>query len=240
MICRQCGHENPETNKFCGECAAPEGAGAPRGGGTQGRHRAVLRPGRVHRHVGVGRSRGRGHDAGAYFAMARAQIESHGGVVEKFIGDAVVGRVRGARRRTRTIPSVRFVPGFGSSRTPRSWRRSAARRCACASASTRARRSCGWASRPGSGEGFLTGDAINTASRLQSVAPEMGVAVGLATYEATAGGLRLRGAGARDAEGEGRAGAGVPPDWLREPGSAPISRVRTTRRSSAARSTSRC
>ncbi len=27
----------------------------------------------------------------AYFAMARAQIEAHGGVVEKFIGDAVVG-----------------------------------------------------------------------------------------------------------------------------------------------------
>ena len=39
---------------------------------------------------------------------------------------------------------------------------------------------------PGSGEGFLAGDSINTASRIQSVAPEMGVAVGLATYEATA------------------------------------------------------
>ena len=32
----------------------------------------------------------------------------------------------------------------------------------------------------------MTGDAINTASRLQGVAPEMGVVVGLATYEATA------------------------------------------------------
>jgi predicted ATPase len=38
---------------------------------------------------------------------------------------------------------------------------------------------------PGSGERFLAGDTINTASRIQSVAPEMGVAVGLATYEAT-------------------------------------------------------
>ncbi|HEV8225041.1 MAG TPA: AAA family ATPase, partial [Rubrobacteraceae bacterium] len=36
-----------------------------------------------------------------------------------------------------------------------------------------------------SGEGFLTGESINTASRIQSVAPELGVAVGLATYEAT-------------------------------------------------------
>ena len=45
---------------------------------------------------------------------------------------------------------------------------------------------CGSGVSPGSGEGFLTGDAINTASRFQGVAPEMGVVVGLATYEATA------------------------------------------------------
>ena len=37
-----------------------------------------------------------------------------------------------------------------------------------------------------SGEGFLSGDSINTASRIQAVAPEMGVGVGLGTYEATA------------------------------------------------------
>ncbi len=37
------------------------------------------------------------------------------------------------------------------------------------------------------GEGSVTGDAINTASRLQSIAPEMGIAVGPSTYEATAG-----------------------------------------------------
>ena len=23
MICAQCGHENPETNKFCEECGCP-------------------------------------------------------------------------------------------------------------------------------------------------------------------------------------------------------------------------
>ena len=38
---------------------------------------------------------------------------------------------------------------------------------------------------PGLGERVLAGDAINTASRLQSVAPEMGVAVGVSTFEAT-------------------------------------------------------
>ena len=38
---------------------------------------------------------------------------------------------------------------------------------------------------PGAGERFLAGDAVNTASRIQSVAPEMGVAVGEATWQAT-------------------------------------------------------
>ena len=41
------------------------------------------------------------------------------------------------------------------------------------------------ASHPGQGEPFLAGDTINTASRIQSVAPQGGVAVGLATFEAT-------------------------------------------------------
>ena len=38
---------------------------------------------------------------------------------------------------------------------------------------------------PASGEGFLTGDAVNVAARLQSVAPPMAVAVGEATHAAT-------------------------------------------------------
>ena len=38
--------------------------------------------------------------------MASHAVEIHGGVVEKFIGDAVVARVRRARARTRTTPSA--------------------------------------------------------------------------------------------------------------------------------------
>ena len=53
--CPSCGHENPDGAKFCMECATPLTAPCPcRGGGAEGRERAVLRPGRVHGQLGVG------------------------------------------------------------------------------------------------------------------------------------------------------------------------------------------
>ncbi len=90
-VCSSCGTDNPDGQKFCGECAAPLGA-APR----RVEERKVVTalfcdlvgftaisesadPEDVDRMLAE------------YFTMARAQIEAFGGVVEKFIGDAVVG-----------------------------------------------------------------------------------------------------------------------------------------------------
>ena len=92
--CRSCGADNPEGQRFCGGCGAALGAAAPCLGsrGAQGRHRAVLRPRRLHGDLGVGATpRTSTGCSTAYFALARSQIEAHGGIVEKFIGDAVVG-----------------------------------------------------------------------------------------------------------------------------------------------------
>jgi class 3 adenylate cyclase/tetratricopeptide (TPR) repeat protein len=119
-----------------------------------------------------------------YFAMARGQIEAHGGVVEKFIGDAVVGVFgvpatheddpeRAVRAGLRIAQEGANLQGLGA--VPLRLR------VGINTGETLVRLDVS----PGVGERFLAGDTINTASRIQSVAPEMGVAVGLATYEAT-------------------------------------------------------
>jgi class 3 adenylate cyclase/tetratricopeptide (TPR) repeat protein len=119
-----------------------------------------------------------------YFVAARAQIELHGGVVEKFIGDAVVGVFgvpaahgddpeRAVRAALRIVDEARDLEALGGSPLRL--------RIGINTGQALVRLDVG----PGVGERFLAGDSVNTASRIQSVAPEMGVAVGQETWEAT-------------------------------------------------------
>jgi class 3 adenylate cyclase/tetratricopeptide (TPR) repeat protein len=121
---------------------------------------------------------------GAYFDVARAQIEAHGGVVEKFIGDAVVGVFgvqaaheddpeRAVRAGLRIVEAAEGLHGVGG----------APLRLRIGINTGEALVRVGIAA--ASGEGFVTGDAVNTAARIQAVAPAMGVAVGHPTYQAT-------------------------------------------------------
>ncbi len=92
MICPSCGNENPEGKRFCGDCGTPLGAST----------RPVAEERKVVTAlfcdlVGFTATSESADPEdvaemlAAYFAMARNQIEGHGGTVEKFIGDAVVG-----------------------------------------------------------------------------------------------------------------------------------------------------
>ena len=184
--CPSCAHENPDGNKFCGECATPLSTSA----------RAVAEERKVVTAlfcdlVGFTATSEAADPEdvdqmlSAYAAMARTQIESHGGVVEKFIGDAVVG-VFGVPAAHEDDPERAVRAGIRICED-------AERLEAVGGAPLRLRVGINTGEtlvRLGitlsSGERLLAGDAINTASRIQSVAPEMGVAVGLATYEATA------------------------------------------------------
>jgi class 3 adenylate cyclase/tetratricopeptide (TPR) repeat protein len=183
--CPACGHENRDGAKFCEECATPLGTPAR----PVAEERKVVTalfcdlvgftatseaadPEDVDRMLT------------AYAAMARERIEAYGGVVEKFIGDAVVGifgvpaaheddperAVRAALRIAEDAAELEAIGGAPLTL-----------RIGINTGETLVRLGVV----PGSGERMLAGDAINTASRIQSVAPEMGVAVGLDTYAAT-------------------------------------------------------
>ena len=186
MNCPVCAHENPEGQKFCGECGTPLGT--------------LARPVAEERKIVTAlfcdlvgfTATSESADPedvdemlANYFSIARKQIEAHGGVVEKFIGDAVVGVFgvpaaheddpeRAVRAGLRICEDAEELTSVGG--TPLKLRvgintGEALVRLGIAAAS---------------GEGFLSGDSVNTASRIQSIAPEMGVAVGIGTYEATA------------------------------------------------------
>jgi class 3 adenylate cyclase len=115
-----------------------------------------------------------------YYATARRVVESYGGTVEKFIGDAVVAVFgvpvlheddpeRGVRAGLRLVDEIDALPGIGGE--PLEVRVGVNTGEALVALGVD----------PASGEGFLTGDAVNVAARLQSTAPPMAVAVREAT-----------------------------------------------------------
>ena len=236
--CPSCGHENREGAKFCDDCAAPLTEPARRADEERKVVTALFcdivgftsmsesaDPEDVQRMLD------------AYFAVVRAQIEAHGGVVEKFIGDAVVG-VFGVPAAHEDDPERAVRAGLRIVEEAESLTTSdgSPLRLRVGINTGEALVRLGVA--PGSGEGFLAGDAINTAARLQGAAPEMGVAVGILTYEATAAlcdydelppaSVKGKAEPVRVFHAKGTVAA-----------SARISSTRTARRTSAARSTSR-
>ncbi|MEA2579459.1 MAG: hypothetical protein QOE83_351 [Actinomycetota bacterium] len=187
LNCSDCGHGNPDGAKFCMECASPLDAGRARPLPEERKVVTAL----FCDLVGF-TSTSESADPedvdkmlAAYFDMARSQIEAHGGVVEKFIGDAVVGVFgvpaaheddpeRAVRAGLRIAEAAEKLEAIGGAPLKL--------RVGINTGEALVRLGISAAS----GEGFLSGDAINTASRLQSVGPVMSVVVGLGTYEATA------------------------------------------------------
>src|SRR4051794_31616916 len=183
--CMACGQDNPEIARFCLSCGKALGAVAE---ATEERRvvsvvfvdlvgftsraeqldpedvRAILAP---------------------YYDRVRAELESFGGVVEKFIGDAVMAifgapttfgddperavRAALAARDAVTGPSIDGSDGELAVRV--------------AVNTGDALVSLG--ARPDTGEGMVAGDVVNTASRLQQFAPVNGVIVGADTYRCT-------------------------------------------------------
>src|SRR3954470_17042254 len=88
--CRECGHDNPESNRFCERC------GTPLSDAAEARERklvTVLFCDLVDFTARFDRADPEDVKAALspYHAVVRREIERFGGAVEKFIGDAVVG-----------------------------------------------------------------------------------------------------------------------------------------------------
>ena len=98
MICASCGHENPADAKFCSECGAPLAALAH---ATEQRKVVTV----VFSDVTGSTALGERLDPESlrrvlarYFELASQVVERHGGVVEKFIGDAVLDSMTPSER----------------------------------------------------------------------------------------------------------------------------------------------
>jgi class 3 adenylate cyclase len=177
-FCTACGQENPPIAKFCLTCGRSLASGKP----ASREERRIVTVIFVDL-VGF-TSRAETLDPedvrailAPYHDRVRDEIESFGGVVEKFIGDAVVG-VFGAptaygddpERAVRAALSVRAALGT---------------QVRIAVNTGEALVTIG--ARPERGEAMVAGDVINTAARLQSAAPAGGVLVGAETYRCTNG-----------------------------------------------------
>jgi class 3 adenylate cyclase len=131
-----------------------------------------------------------------FHEQLRAELERHGGTVEKFIGDAVM--------------AVFGAPTVHEDDPERAVRAALAIRDAIVDDETLEVRigvNTGEAlvnvdARPEAGEGMVAGDVVNTGARLQSAAPTNGILVGAATFRATERAIEYREHEAIDAKGK--------------------------------------
>jgi len=175
-ICPGCGQENPDGFRFCGACGA-ELATAP------------ALPREVRRTITIlfcdvtgSTALGESLDPESlrrvmarYFETARSCLERHGGTVEKFIGDAVMG--------------VFGVPAVHEDDALRALRSAAELRDSMVALNEELERDYGVALQirvgvntgevvTGTEERLATGDAVNVAARLEQAAPSGEVLVG--------------------------------------------------------------
>ena len=185
LTCARCGQENPLGSKFCNSCGSP--LAASEGPGEERRLVSVLFVDLV---GFTSRSeRLDPEDVRAflvpYYERVRAELKEHGGRVEKFVGDAVMG-VFGApvtygddaERAVRAAFAVR------------DWAEQEGLQLRVAVNTGEA--IVALDASPEHGETFVAGDVVNTAARLQSASPVGAVLVGEGTYEGTRGSIEYR------------------------------------------------
>jgi class 3 adenylate cyclase len=184
-LCRACGQDNPEVARFCLACGTSLAAEDPPG--VERRIVTVIFVDLVGFTARAERLDPEEVQAflTPYHERVRREIESFGGVVEKFIGDAVMGLFGApvahgddAERAVRAALVVRDSVGelAGGDLQIRIAVNTGEAVVALGAQIAR-------------GESMVTGDVVNTASRLQGAAPVNGIVVGEGTYRETRGAI---------------------------------------------------
>src|SRR5213080_4849115 len=178
-ICSRCGGENPDGARFCNSCAAP--LAEPERAREERKTVSILFADLV---GFTGRAEQMDpEDVRAlqdpYWEQMRSELRRHGGTVEKFVGDAVMALFGApvvheddAERAVRAALAIR------------DWveeQEDIQLRIAVTTGEVLVRLSA----EPLAGEGMVSGDVVNTASRLQRAAPANSVFVDERTYRAT-------------------------------------------------------
>jgi class 3 adenylate cyclase/tetratricopeptide (TPR) repeat protein len=189
--CASCGEANAPGARFCSNCGAPLGQ-------TPAAHEerklvSVL-------FVDLVDSTARADKADpedvrdvlqAYHREAKQCIERYGGVVEKFIGDAVMA-----------VFGAPIAHGDDAERAVRAGLRVLETIALPARAAVNTGDAIVSVDQARSGEALATGDVVNTAARLQNAAPTGRVVVGAETYRATRHAIRYESFDAVAAKGK--------------------------------------
>ncbi len=185
LTCARCGQDNPDPSKFCNACGASLAEA-----GRSAEERRIVSVLFVDLVGFTSRSESLDpEDVRAfltpYYEQVRSRLQSFGGRVEKFIGDAVMG-VFGAPT-TYGDDAERAVR---AALAVRDWAEEDGLQIRIAVNTGEA--IVELEARPDHGEAMVAGDVVNTAARLQSAAPVGAVIVGEETHTATRNAIEYR------------------------------------------------
>jgi class 3 adenylate cyclase/tetratricopeptide (TPR) repeat protein len=180
--CPACGEENPERFRLCGYCGAPLAPPAP---AAEIRKTVTI----VFSDLRGSTDLGERLDAESlrelisrYFDAMRAELEAHGGTIEKYIGDAIMAvfglptvHEDDALRAVRAALSMRESLDRLNDQLERTWGVRLANRTGIHTGEV-------VAGDPTGGQRLVTGDPVNTAARLEQAAPVNGILLGELTY----------------------------------------------------------
>jgi class 3 adenylate cyclase/tetratricopeptide (TPR) repeat protein len=181
-VCGQCGTDNPDIAKFCLACGSPLAQAPP--------------PQEVRKVVTIVFSDLKGSTAmgerldseavrevmSRYFDTMRAELERHGGVVEKYIGDAIMAvfglpklHEDDALRAVRAAHGMQRALAELNEELDRRWGVRLGNRTGVNTGEV-------VAGDPSTGQRLVTGDTVNVAARLEQAAGEREVLLGELTY----------------------------------------------------------